>query len=293
LDADVLVHDDTLGLLVRSFEEDSTVDAVFGSYDAHPTAPNFISNYKNLFHHYVHQVSRDRADTFWSGCGAVKRSVFDEVGGFDPKFDRPTVEDIELGIRLGRAGHRIVLNKEIQVTHAKFWGFLDMIRSDVCDRAIPWTRLIVRERSLPNDLNLNWAQRVSAALTCGLLVVFILSCIRYPLLLVIPALLLAVVLGVDHWSARGRIPTVVRWGGVVTMLAALSVAGLFLPEMALISLLLAVGIIALNFGFYAFFFRERNPLFGVAIFPLHLLYYVYSGGVFSAVAVWQLFRRGS
>jgi hypothetical protein len=39
-----------------------------------------------------------------------------------------------------------------------------MIRSDIFHRALPWTELIHRYRSLPNDLNLRIAERVSVAL---------------------------------------------------------------------------------------------------------------------------------
>lgn len=171
IDADVSVHRDTLAALAGTFTSDPSVDAVFGSYDTKPAAPNFISHYKNLVHHYVHQSSHEHASTFWSGCGAVKKNVFYAVGGFDPAFTRSTVEDIELGVRLHRAGHRIVLNKQVQVTHAKVWTLTGMIKSDVCERTIPWAALIFREKSLPNDLNLTWAQRVSALLACGLFVV--------------------------------------------------------------------------------------------------------------------------
>ena len=41
--------------------------------------------------------------TFWTGCGAIRRDVFLELGGFDPeRYHRPAIEDIELGYRLNR-----------------------------------------------------------------------------------------------------------------------------------------------------------------------------------------------
>jgi hypothetical protein len=36
-----------------------------------------------------------------------------------------------------------------------------MIRTDIFHRGIPWTRLILREGSFPDDLNLKWTQRAS------------------------------------------------------------------------------------------------------------------------------------
>jgi glycosyltransferase involved in cell wall biosynthesis len=55
LDADVTIHADTLPQVMKIFEERSDVAAVIGSYDDAPGAPNFLSQYKNLFHHYTHQ----------------------------------------------------------------------------------------------------------------------------------------------------------------------------------------------------------------------------------------------
>ena len=43
-----------------------------------------------------------------------------------------------------------------------------MLKSDLLHRALPWTELTLRRRSLLNDLNLRLSSRVSAALACGL-----------------------------------------------------------------------------------------------------------------------------
>jgi hypothetical protein len=168
VDADVCVHPDTLARVLAGFEEDPRTDALFGSYDLTPGAPNFLSQYKNLFHHYVHQRAAEVASTFWSGCGAIRRTVFLEAGGFSADYRRPAIEDIELGARLVRAGRRIVVRKDVQATHLKRWTLLGLLKADVWDRGVPWTELILREgRGLPNDLNLKTAERVSALLACA------------------------------------------------------------------------------------------------------------------------------
>lgn len=167
IDADVVVHRDTLSRLAASFHGDPQVGAVFGSYDARPAARNFVSQYRNLFHHFVHQQGRETASTFWAGCGAVRRDVFLAVGGFDAhRYPRPSIEDIELGYRLRAAGYTIVLNKAAQAQHLKVWTVRSMLKTDVLDRAIPWTRLNLEARAMPDDLNLRLSQRIAALLPC-------------------------------------------------------------------------------------------------------------------------------
>ncbi|MGH9908422.1 MAG: glycosyltransferase family A protein, partial [Pyrinomonadaceae bacterium] len=98
IDADVCVHKDALTRFAAAFASDATIDAVIGSYDNAPAKRSFLSQYKNLFHHYVHQQSHGQIGTFWSGCGAIRRDLFLRFGGFDEKrYRRPSIEDIELG----------------------------------------------------------------------------------------------------------------------------------------------------------------------------------------------------
>lgn len=154
-DADCRLHRDTLSQASAILQTDPTLDALFGSYDDDPAAPNFLSQYKNLFHHYIHQSSRPAATTFWAGCGAIRRATFLALGGFDAaRYPRATVEDIELGYRLTRAGGRIRLAKSVQVQHLKRWTFTGLLLSDVRDRAIPWARLLRQQPHPAADLNL-------------------------------------------------------------------------------------------------------------------------------------------
>ena len=190
VDADVRVHPDTLARAVAVLDADSTIDALFGSYDSQPVAPGAVSQYKNLLHHYVHQTGRAEAGTFWAGCGAIRREAFLAVGGFADSYRRPSIEDIELGARLRRSGRRIALRPEIQATHLKAWTLRSLLRSDLCDRAIPWTRLALQEGHLPDDLNLRAGARVSAVLAYVLVLSLALA-VRWPVLLAVAAAALA------------------------------------------------------------------------------------------------------
>ena len=170
IDADCVIHSNTLAEIARIFQEHPDFDALFGAYDDTPAAANFVAQYKNLFHHYVHQNSNDNASTFWTGCGAIKRSQFLALGGFDAqRFTRPSVEDIDLGYRLKQNGGQIYLAKGVQVKHLKAWTLWSLIKSDVRDRGIPWTRLILKDKAFSSDLNLQTHNRVSVVASYGLL----------------------------------------------------------------------------------------------------------------------------
>jgi glycosyltransferase involved in cell wall biosynthesis len=161
LDADVTVHRDTLERAYRTLTS-STAGAVFGAYDDAPLAPGLVSRYRNLLHHFTHLTGRRNASTFWAGCGIIRRNVFLLHGGFDENRRQPSVEDIELGGRLLRAGVEVQLVPDIQVRHAKSWTLWSMVRTDVALRAWPWSRLLLHQGCLPDDLNLRWNQRAGA-----------------------------------------------------------------------------------------------------------------------------------
>lgn len=158
-DADIEVAPETVGQIAGVLQRDDAPAAVIGSYDDTPAHPGFLSQLKNLSHHYVHQQGDREAFTFWGACGGIRRDVFLAMGGFDESYTRPTIEDIELGYRLVAAGHRIELRREIQVKHLKHWTVAGLLRSDFRDRGLPWSDLILRHGQMATDLNLSWQHR--------------------------------------------------------------------------------------------------------------------------------------
>ena len=162
-DADTSVHPDTLERFSKKFREFPELDAVMGSYDQRPTAPGLVSHFRNLLHSFVHHRASPCASTFWTGCGAVRRGRFRELGGFDPSFPQPSIEDVEFGLRLRDAGGLIHLDPQIQVTHHKLLTLTSMVRTDFFERAIPWA-LMIHKHPLPFDLNFKTSDRISSVL---------------------------------------------------------------------------------------------------------------------------------
>ena len=181
VDADVEVSRDALDKLIDGLKANPDVAALFGAYDESPAEQNFISQYKNLAHSYVHQSSHRDAKSFWAGIGAVRAEAFRAVGGFDERFERPSIEDIDLGYRLSQQGRRILLDPSIRGRHLKRWDLWSLVRTDVRDRAIPWTQLIIRSSLFQNDLNLRWTDRASVTVSYALLLSLVLALVSSPL----------------------------------------------------------------------------------------------------------------
>jgi glycosyltransferase involved in cell wall biosynthesis len=241
LDADVAIHADAVGRIVERFEAEPTLDALIGSYDDAPLCSRFVSQFKNLMHSFVHHHGNPRAFSFWCGCGAVKRAVFLEQGGLNESYRRPSIEDIEFGFRMLRAGRKLALDPKVQCKHLKSWTLWNLMRTDVLQRGIPWTELILRTRFLPDDLNLRWSQRFSVILSA----------------------LLVLLAGLEVWqtlAGRGLVP--------VSMAA----AGIFLSLAA---------IYFLNRSFYQFLASRKGWRFSLFAVWLHIFYYVYSGVSFA------------
>lgn len=239
IDSDVVVRKDTIERVARNFCTDPDLTALFGSYDDEPAAPDFFSQYRNLLHHYVHQRSERYAKTFWAGCGAVRREVFLEEGGFDKKrFEVPSIEDIEFGYRLFERGYKIVLDKELQVKHLKHWGWYSLIRTDILNRALPWSKLIIESKMIPGELNLRISDRIST-MFLGLLIIFVL-------------VLLGDLFGLYNSSGMKGISII-------------------------LILIFFSAIIFLNRDLYGFFLRKRGLRFTLLAVPMHFLYYFYCG----------------
>lgn len=253
VDADVALHADALQVAALAFAGDPTLEACFGSYDDTPGAANFLSQYKNLLHHYVHQHAHPEASTFWTGCGAMRLATFLALGGFDQQtYRRPSIEDIDLGYRLRRRGGEIRLLKNMQCCHLKRWTASSLLRSDIFERGIPWTVLLWRESR---------ARGTSEPLlaTGDLLRLPDPIFARRPFMLDLNL----------QTSNRASV-----------VLAATLAAGLlalpFMPALWPIPLIAALLLVALNWRLYTFFEQRRGPLFALATIPWHWLYYLYN-----------------
>ncbi|MBI3245781.1 MAG: glycosyltransferase [Deltaproteobacteria bacterium] len=169
VDPDVTVPANAIAQVTDVLTYEPEVAAVFGSYDDAPAAGDFLSQYKNLLHHYAHQRAPANASTFWSACGAVRRSVFFNVGGFDERRGDAAVEDSELGEQLHRAGYRTRLCKTLQVKRLSPWRTEGYFTREAGLRLLPWVAFLLRQRHAFHSFGLHAAGKASVPLTHGFL----------------------------------------------------------------------------------------------------------------------------
>jgi glycosyltransferase involved in cell wall biosynthesis len=207
VDSDVIVSDNAARLIHAAFH-DPDVGAVFGSYDLNPAAVNFLSQYKNLVHRYYHQRGNEEASTFWAGCGAIRADVYAEQGGYDAeRYRYPSIEDIELGGRIIRSGKRIRLIPDMQGTHLKDWRIVNLLHTEIFRRALPWSRLMLEQGEMTDDLNVGRGERVRAAVA-GFFVLGVLAwiagLIQWPLFAVIAGIVVIANYDFIAYFARHR-----------------------------------------------------------------------------------------
>ena len=218
IDTDVVPAPDALDGMLRLLEQEPDVAAVFGAYDHDPGQRNFMSQYKNLSHACVHESGNPEASTFWAGLGAIRTRVFRQVGGFDERFGPPSVEDIDLGYRVRKAGFRVRLDPRFRGKHLKRWTTWNSIVTEVKFRGIPWTQLIHRYGGLSNDLNTKSELRLSVALSY-IFIASLMAAAIWPAAALVAVAAIAVLITINRdyyaWFVRHR-----GWGFTLRVIPA-------------------------------------------------------------------------
>jgi hypothetical protein len=122
--------------------------------------------FRNLLHAYTHAAANGTVQTFWGACGVVRRDLFCAAGGFSSIFRHPSIEDVELGWRMSRAGALLRVVSDLRVKHQKVWTLGSMMYTDAFRRARPWARLAA-EGSVPSScLARRPSQQLCSVIVC-------------------------------------------------------------------------------------------------------------------------------
>lgn len=130
IDADVVVDPYCIARLLEPLQK-GLAEATVGNYSKNVAGTTFASRYKQL---YISRIYERRSgyiqSDYWSAACAIHTRVFRKLNGFDEQFRGACGEDVELGQRMTRAGHRILAVPDAIGDHRNVLSPLQLIRND-------------------------------------------------------------------------------------------------------------------------------------------------------------------
>jgi len=138
-----------------------------------PENPGFLPRFTALNERYVFdQAVQDRQEIApWPDLatrfGAVRRSAFESIDGFDSRFPRATVEDADLYYRLEDQGHTGHLLAWIRIGHHWPSRFIPYLRGLII-RAFLWSRMFQKRKKF-DDLMTSRKEALIKGLDCLIL----------------------------------------------------------------------------------------------------------------------------
>jgi len=153
IDSDVVLGDGALGIVAAAFDERPDLDGFCMLTSKIPANPGYLPSYMALSERFwLHNrtLNGRRSVTVDNGfsarCGAIRKALFDKMGGFDTRYKLPSIEDTDFIYKLPK-GSKIVLSAEHEIAHIWPTSFMKIIRS-YCIRSFLWAGLFLRKRRL-------------------------------------------------------------------------------------------------------------------------------------------------
>jgi glycosyltransferase involved in cell wall biosynthesis len=135
-DSDCFVSENWIETVIKEYKDEEVVGV--GGY-LKPGSNNWIAKLENLQNKYLLKIGskrikgKEKTPTGYTNSMTYKKSVFDEVGGFDEHFKLPSGEDVELKKRIAKKGYLVYL--PLPVIHLDTYN-LDYLTSRIIARGI-------------------------------------------------------------------------------------------------------------------------------------------------------------
>lgn len=131
LDADVVLPEQSLDWLRDSldlYSHRAEVGGVLGTYAEILPVADFWTNFKNLNTCFLYRTTETLSPFVHTPIFCVRKDLIEEAGGFASGL--ATAEDFHLGLNLGTAGHRFVIDRRVQGSHLKRYSLKGILLED-------------------------------------------------------------------------------------------------------------------------------------------------------------------
>lgn len=129
IDSDVVVNKDSLTLIWKAFEDNPEISGLTGIVSKYTPYDNFLTQYKNLYINYIFKRMPCEIEFLYGGICVLKREdIYRHNLFFDQDIAR--ANDTELGARMGQIGLKILLIKNLEVTHLKIYNPVSFLKNE-------------------------------------------------------------------------------------------------------------------------------------------------------------------
>lgn len=138
IDADVVIREDALEVIVDYFRRYPEVDALTGLLSGKSRHQNFFSQYKSLYMHYRFRSLPERVTFLYGSIYAFRRGL---VGLYAPSV--AVTDDTDFGQKIVSDGRQIAFLRNLEVGHLKSHNFLSFIANEFI---VPfdWAHIFIR-----------------------------------------------------------------------------------------------------------------------------------------------------
>lgn len=141
IDADVILREDSIEKLLKTYEERPDIVGVSAIYSDRPVAPGLFQEFKAIEETYKYSSYRaDQYSAFDTHCGSVRKDVFFEIGGFNTAYKGADTEDVEFGHALSKK-YKNCINPDVAVDHL-YANYSKGLRN-YCWRSFCWVKLFL------------------------------------------------------------------------------------------------------------------------------------------------------
>jgi len=148
VDVDTEMKEDALEFIDKTLKEHPRLYGVIGLPLKKSLRGGIAPSYIALENYFTLASAKTLYTSYFTTqIGAIKREVFERLGGFDTRYRTPDIEDIEFGTRLMN-GNKIFINKHVFVDH-HFPAFWPAVKK-FFKRSYLWAEVLSRKKRFHN-----------------------------------------------------------------------------------------------------------------------------------------------